>query len=124
MGKGKQGVYGVDDDGAEDAAAESGQEPGDLHICAVEEFLEMNARQTGGGLPPGLADLDELEPWAGFLDPPSSGNPWTEQLAKVSIPTASRHAAQWVRANPHMHHCVPHAPEHGTRSRTHRYWHA
>lgn len=59
-GRRKKGVYGVDEDGAEETIDGIVRDLRDLDLCAVEEAWEVSTEQIGadfpGEFPPGLID--------------------------------------------------------------------
>lgn len=82
-GRGKKGVYGVDEDDANDVNDETTQVLGDIFLSAVEEAWEASTRQTvadfPGDFPPGLIDPASFDPRSRLLDQQSNFGPCDTQ---------------------------------------------
>lgn len=78
-----KGVYGVEDEEGEDAGVNTIQDFGDLELCAATEGLGFrtgrNGAKTWGDLPPGLANLDDVDRRVVYFDPRSGCGPWAER---------------------------------------------
>lgn len=99
---GKKWVYGVEEGGGQESAA---QDLGDFELCLVEgKSGLLSAGMTDAPVPVLLA-LEEIigakDPWARCLDPWCSAAPWAVQIEKDSV-YHSRAVARTHSAPPHQ----------------------
>lgn len=86
----KEGGDGAEECDEQEVATDDAEDFGDLNLCAAEECwgvstsIGQTRASTPMDLPPALIDLNTLDPWARYVGPASTADPW-EYLSQRDV---------------------------------------